>query len=137
MLSLADTVRATRILHLVLFLSVILYVFVGEALHPAAQNIPAIVQYGFLIVAGGVVVVAVVFRQMTAGQAEEVLCRNPEDVVAIGRWRVGQLVSCVLAESVALFGFALRFLGVSFGRAAPFYSAAILLFVIFRPTEPR
>ena len=137
MQSIAETVRGARTIHLVLFLSIILYVFVGEMLHPASQDIPASMQYGFLICAGGMMVLAVVFRRMTAGQAEEVLRRDPDDAVAIARWRTGQLVSYVLAESVALFGFALRYLGVSFGRALLFYGAAIILMVAFRLTDPR
>lgn len=136
-MDIVNTVRWARTLHLVLFLSIFLYVIAGEMQHPALESIPPLMQYGLFVVAGSVTIVAVVFRQMTAGSAEEVLRRTPDDAVALARWRVGQLVSYVLAESVALFGFALRFLGAPFGRVLPYYAAASVLFLVFRPTDPR
>jgi hypothetical protein len=119
-----------------MFISVFLYLFMGEWIPRTQQDVSTSLQYAFLVVSGSLIVAAIVIRQSTTGQAEEVLRRTPDDAQALARWRSGQIISFVLAESVVLFGFALRFLGAPLGRVLPFYAAGILLFLIFRPTAP-
>ena len=68
--------------------------------------------------------------------ALEVLRADPDNSQALQRWRGGQLASMVLFVSVALCGFALRFLGVALVRVIPFYLASALLLIWFRPSEP-
>lgn len=136
--TIAETVRWLRPIQLTFILSVCLFVFAGEKIiTPGRPDFPAALLYGILILAGSNIIIAVLFRYKTAGQAEEILRRNPDDAVALNRWRAGQLISYCMAESVGLFGFVLRVLGAPFARSIPFYGAAMLLLILFQPKDPR
>jgi len=51
--------------------------------------------------------------------------------MAVSRWRFGNLLSFVLAESVVLFSFALRFLGGTTWQSLPFYVVGIALMLVW------
>jgi hypothetical protein len=48
-------------------------------------------------------------------------------------WRFSTLLSLVLAESIALYGFVLRFMGASRRVSWPFFVCALILMVVWRP----
>jgi hypothetical protein len=75
-------------------------------------------------------------RQKFSAAALEVLRADPANVAALGRWRLGQFAPMVMAVSVALFGFVLRFLGAPLPQAALFYVGSIVLLLYFRPSDP-
>ena len=129
--------RSTRTIQTVFLFTAFLYPATAEYLHPQAKSVDAAIFYGVLIVAATDVVVAVLLRRAWLGPAEEALRANAEDGAALLRWRQAQIVPLVLAETVCLFGFVLRFIGAPLARAVPFYGAAIILIVLFRPTDPR
>jgi hypothetical protein len=64
---------------------------------------------------------------------EEQLMRDAADSDALARWRGGSLVTFVFCETVALFGFALRFLGAPLRDAGAFYVIAAALLVFWAP----
>jgi hypothetical protein len=51
-------------------------------------------------------------------------------------WRLGQIATFAISETVAMFGFTLRILGFSFPLVAPFYLAGIVLLLFFSPRPP-
>jgi hypothetical protein len=61
------------------------------------------------------------------------LRRQPQDPLALGRWRAGNLASLALCEAVALYGFVLRMLGGTFLGVTPYYAVAILLMLAWTP----
>ncbi|HVO62835.1 MAG TPA: hypothetical protein VMT53_18010 [Terriglobales bacterium] len=77
-----------------------------------------------------------VFRRMMVDKAAAALGSQPQDSSALARWRGGTIVTLVLCESVALFGFVLRMLGFSLSQAGTFYLAALVLMVFFLPRRP-
>ncbi len=128
-----SVVRQMRMLHWGLLVSLVLYVVVGEKLGPAEARGPEHLARAFiplLILTAGV---AAVIRQRMVRPAEEALQLRPDDLAALGRWRSGSLISYVLCEAVALYGFVLRMLGQTLWQAGPFYAVAILLMLVWTP----
>ena len=128
-----SVVRQIRILHAALLLSLVLYVIAGEELAPAEAKGLAHWDRAFvplLILTAGV---AAVIRQRMVRPAEEALRLRSDDPTAVGRWRTGNLISYVLCEAVALYGFVLRMLGQTLWQAGPFYAVAILLMLVWTP----
>jgi hypothetical protein len=135
-------IRQTRILHAVMLFSMFLYALVGEKVGPAPSMLQPTFYRAFVILAAALVCVALILRAQILAPALEGIKARPEDPVAWARWRVGNIVTFVICEGVALFGFALRMRGGKLAASLPFYGAAILLMLIWAPrldisdTEP-
>ena len=74
-------------------------------------------------------------KGMIAG-AEGTLRSQPEDTLALGRWRAGNIVTFALVEAIALYGLVLRMLGARLQDSVPFYAAAAVLLVVLGPRRP-
>jgi hypothetical protein len=75
-----------------------------------------------------------IVRRQKIAPAIERLRDQPDDRGAIQNLTAGSIVSVVvLAESVVLCGFALRFLGGTRPQAAPFYLAGVFLMLLWWP----
>jgi hypothetical protein len=61
------------------------------------------------------------------------LSTNSEDTASLKRWRSGVLLSYTCAESVVLYGFALKLLGARWNVAGLFLVVGILLLVAWTP----
>jgi F0F1-type ATP synthase membrane subunit c/vacuolar-type H+-ATPase subunit K len=83
-----------------------------------------------------VVVVAIIVRIKMVRLAAETLQTQPNDSAALVRWRTGIIASFVLAETIMLFGFALRFFGGTLLQVTPFYAVAIALMLLWWPRLP-
>jgi hypothetical protein len=136
MSALASQIRPLRIVHSILLVSVGLYAFLGEIQSQKGYELNPVLEIGFAVCAAWTVAVAIFLRRSMVAGALEVFRSDPENSRALQRWRLGQIISMVLAESVALCGFALRFVGVPVVRVIPYYLASVLLFLWFRPSEP-
>ena len=66
----------------------------------------------------------------------ETLRSKPDDANSLARWRTGAIASCIMAESVVLLGFALRFTGGTLKQALPFYAMGIGLMILWWPQRP-
>jgi hypothetical protein len=77
--------------------------------------------------------IALVVRSRMVTPAQEKLRVQTDDGGALKRWRIGSLISLVLVESVALYGFALRVMGGTRSHTWPFYLAAILIMLMWTP----
>ncbi|HXN22496.1 MAG TPA: hypothetical protein VOA41_07110 [Candidatus Dormibacteraeota bacterium] len=126
-------IRQTRVLHAVMLFTMFLYALVGEKMGPIPSPLQPTFYRAFVILAAALVVVALVLRSRILAPAVEALKAHPDDSVAWTRWRVGNTITFVLCESVALFGFALRMLGGKLAASLPLYAAAILLMLIWAP----
>jgi len=132
-----QSLRLLRIIGVATLLSIASFAMVGEVVGPSSAADLGLVHQAMLVVAVATGAAAVFVRRMLAGKAEEILRLHPDDAVALGRWRAGQLVAFALAESVALYGLVLRFLGGSLRDASPFYGGAALLLLAFWPKRPQ
>jgi hypothetical protein len=135
-LTLENSVRAVRILHAVILYSMILFILMAEDfLHHEPHKVH-LIWIGFLVTGLMVVGVAISFRLRTLQPAAEVLQTSPDDRMALSRWRFGNILSFVLAESIVLLGFALRFLGGTITQSLPFYIVGLALMLVWWPGRP-
>ena len=135
-LSLDSSVRVVRILYAVILYSMLLFILMAERfLHYEPHDVHLIWMV-FLVTSLMVIGVAVFFRLKTLQPAAETLQTIPDDRTAASRWRFGNILSFALAESLLLFGFALRFLGGTTWQSVPFYVVGIALMLVWRPRRP-
>ncbi len=130
-------VRVLRILQFALLASIVLYVGLAAILSTPPGRPPApilLIALTFLAVMN--VLVIMVMRRVFVSKAEEILRTNPEDAGALMRWRSGYIVTYAIAESVALYGLVLHFLGFTHVEVTPFFLAGFVLLVFFPPRRP-
>ncbi len=133
MISLRTTPKNVKILHLAFLLTVPLFVIELRLLHPAAHGVSNTIIFGFGAACLLDIVIASHFRGRMITPSEELLRANPEDTVALNRWRAGSIISFTYAESIVLFGFALKVLGASWNIAGIFFVVGILLLLAWTP----
>lgn len=130
-----NTLRILRIIWGASVCSIFVCILIGEGVpHSSPPAIPMLQVFGFICVSE--IVLIFVFRRMMVDKAAAALGSQPQDSSALARWRGGTIVTLVLCESVALFGFVLRMLGFSLSQAGTFYLAALVLMVFFLPRRP-
>ena len=137
--TLDDAVRTMRVLNAIFLVSVLLYAWVGEFAGPKSSLEPqqlAVYRIALGILAPMNVLIALGFRRKQVGIAAATLQSLPDDAEAIGQWRSGNLISFVLAETVALLGLMLLFLGGTLKISLPFYVGALLLLIVWFPRKP-
>ena len=127
------TLRNVRIIHGVILVSVLLYMLVIFQVHPREGHLSPAMPGVFAVFCATEIAVALVLRARLLTPYTETLRSNPDDAQALGRWRAGNLVSITLAQSVAVFGFVLKFLGANWFVAGPFFATAIFLLLIWTP----
>jgi hypothetical protein len=129
-----NVVKSLRILQVAMLVSIVLYIGILVRLAPQISETPRpvfLIAIMFLSVlnVGGILVI----RRLVVARAEAALRNNPADAPALVRWRAGYIATYAIAESVALFGLVLRFIGFSLAQAAPFFVAALVLILFFGP----
>lgn len=130
-------IKILRILQFALLASIVVYVGLATVLSTSPGRPPApiiLIALTFLSVMN--VVVILVMRRVFVSKAEEILRNNPEDAGALMRWRGGYIVTYAIAESVALYGLVLHFLGFTHVEVTPFFLAGFVLLVFFSPRRP-
>ncbi len=128
-----EAVKVVRILHGAFLISIPIYAAVGEFFGPMGAGPGKIIRGALIAVSLMNVGIAQLFSRRIVTAAEEALARNSSDGTALGRWRQGHLITFVLCESVALFGFAFRMLGGDLLQAAPLYVLAFALLLVWSP----
>ncbi len=128
-----STVRVVRTLHVALLVPASLYPLIGEKVGPPEPRDVKQIQAAFFVLAVVTLAAAAFFRWRWMRPPEEGPGLQPEKNDALGRWRIGNIVSFVLCESVALYGLVLRMLGGTLLQSAPFYVASVLLLLAWIP----
>ncbi len=127
------SLRNMRIVHVILLAAIAGYAYVAEMTLKPTTDAPPILVKAFPIVAVAEVVITFAIRRKLLRSAMEGLQRHAGDATALGQWRKANLFSMVMMVSVALYGLALRFVGGSRRVAAPFFVAAVILMLLWRP----
>jgi F0F1-type ATP synthase membrane subunit c/vacuolar-type H+-ATPase subunit K len=127
------SLRSMRIIHVILLAAIVGYAYMAEIMLRPTEVAPAIFVEGFSIMAVAEVVITFAVRRKLLRSALEGLQRDAGDAKALGQWRKANLFSMVMAVSVSLYGLALRFIGSSRQVAAPFFVAAVILMLLWRP----
>ena len=128
-----ETISKVRLLHLTFITTIFLFVLAIEVSHfgeqPVSAQILVAIQYVTIID----ILIGLMMRRKFMEAALEALKRTPEDANALLRWRNANIYSFVHAETVALFGVVLKFLGSSWRLAGPFFVIALLLLLWWTP----
>ena len=117
-----------------LIFAVAVYMYIGEKLavgKPGPIN-TMLFQIMAVVAVINVVLIFIIRRSMVAPPLDT-LRDNQSDATALNRWRTGYLITYVLCEAVALYGFILRIMGFSFRTVVPFYLASVILMIYFGP----
>ncbi len=131
------TLRFLRMLHGVVLFAMFLYVYAAEVvIAHQTRELNNVLPLAFGCISLVVVAIAQYFRMTKIRPAFEALQSKPDDVTALQRWRFGGILTAVLMDVVALYGFALRILGAPFKTALPFYAVGIGLMLLWWPREP-
>jgi hypothetical protein len=119
-----------------LLVSIALYVFVGERIsRPGAPDR----NLYFAVTLVAITTVGMIFAvwRLFVLRSEATLADHPEDASALKRWRAGYIYTYALCETLALFGFVLRFMGFTLSEVAPFYVVGFALMLLFSPRRAR
>jgi len=111
LMTLAGSVRVIRIVHAILLGTMILYPVIAEEIGPHQPRDIHVIWVSILALSLIVCGIAFYFQFKRVRPAAQTLQTQPDDAVALVRWRAGNIVSFVFAEAVMLYGFALRFMG--------------------------
>jgi hypothetical protein len=122
-------------MHRVMLVTVVLYAFLAERLVKSARSLPLTMTLSFGMTALVIASIALRYRMKMLSSAIDALRRNPQDAQALFRWRQAHILIMVLLLSMALLGFALRFIGASFWVVLPFYFFSFALLLIWAPRE--
>jgi hypothetical protein len=126
--------KVLRSIHAIFVTSILLYAFVAEKVMQRNTSAPSSTFVTIMtILAIAMTLIAATVRRRIVTPAIERLRVESEDPRALNRWRMGTMISFVLVECVALYGFVLRVLGASRSQTLPFYIVAILLMLIWTP----
>ena len=116
--------KIIQIIRFVLAASVVMYLFVILRLPSSAAPNP-IIHRALTVLCATLAIVIFVLRRTLVFRAEETLKRQPQDTMALARWRVGYVVIYALSLSIALYGLVLHFMGFSMSAVAPFLLAVL------------
>jgi hypothetical protein len=104
-----------------------------QLVKPPERPVPPGVVYALAAVAFGDLSMGFVMRKARVEKPLEVIRREPENSLALGQWRVGNLISFAQAETLTPFGVALKFLGASWRVAGIFFAVGLALIIVWRP----
>jgi len=132
-----SAVRVLRAVQVALLVSILLYLVLAMRLPtptPASTAPVTLAALGFLSVMN----VGIIFelRRVLVRRSAVILGNNPEDPLALMRWRGGHIATYAFAESIALFGLILRFVGFTLPQAGPFFLAGFVLLLFLGPRRP-
>jgi F0F1-type ATP synthase membrane subunit c/vacuolar-type H+-ATPase subunit K len=130
--------KLLQAVRIALLVSIALYVFIGERMGRSTTSAPDRNVY-FAITLVAITTVGMVFAvwRLFVLRSEAILADHPEDTTALKRWRTGYIFTYTLCETVALFGFVLRFMGFTLSEVAPFYVVGFALMLLFSPRRLR
>jgi archaellum biogenesis protein FlaJ (TadC family) len=128
-----SSLKLLRTVQVAMLISIGLYAFMAQGYGPAPKEVSLTLIYSIAALAIFVIAAILVVRRIFVKPAERVLQENPENTVALNRWRAGYIVTFALSEAVALYGVVLRFIGLPFSQVVSFFIAGFILMLFFGP----
>lgn len=129
----AASLRRGRVVHAALALVILFYVYLSEFLAPPDAKVSSSFVVSIAIFACVIALIAYQIRRKKLQPAMEKLRQDPNDSEALKNWRAASIAPSILAESIGLFGFVLRFMGAGRGVSWPFFLASLVLLAMWRP----
>ena len=124
--------KTIQIIRCALAAAVVLYFVVVLRLPSSARPNP-IIHRVLTVVCVTLTILIFVFRRTFVARAEATLQSQPQDAMALARWRVGYIVIYAFSLSIALYGLVLHFMGFSLPAVAPFLLVGFALILFFKP----
>ena len=121
--------RLLRTVQVAMLISIGLYAFIAQGYGPAPREVSLAFFYSMVGLAAFMVGPILLVRRFIIGPAEDTLAGDSENAAALTGWRFGY-------EAVALYGVALRFIGVGFRQVVPFFLAGLMLMLFLGPRRP-
>jgi hypothetical protein len=123
-----------RVMQIMFIVSVLLFILFLYVNPPATQSVDVPVQWG--------IVCCAIASALSGFSVQRMLRRAPSQSLADthsstprSRWFAGHLIRFATAESVALFGFALRMMGDSSNVVIALFACSLLLLAVWQPGE--
>ena len=132
-----SAVRVLRTVQVALLVSILLCLVLAMRLPTPtlAGTAPVtLAALGFLSVMN--VGIIFVLRRVFVRRSAVMLGNNPEDPLALMQWRAGHIATYAVAESIAVFGLILRFVGFTLPQVGPFFLAGFVLLLFLGPRRP-
>ena len=128
-------IKVVRTMQVAFIVSVLLFYYVCSTLHPIDPSKPPVAPsmgWGLVFCAIASALGGFLFQQMLRGAP---MPSDPatRDVTARSRWLSGHIVRFATEESVALFGFVLRFLGGPSTQVYLLFGGSLLLLLLWQP----
>lgn len=126
--------RTLRIVHLILIVSMLVYIWLPSHLRVRPSQLLNPVVYGALVVMALFLVGAIVLiRNLMLQRSMDQLALRPGDSGLLRRWYQGYVIIFCLCEAIVLYGFVLRFMGATLLQSVPFYLGGLALMLCFAP----
>ena len=133
MASLAKTYKELRFFHFMFVRTWFLFILCIQVVKPQARTVQPMIFYALAIVVIMDMALGVALRKKRVDAPIEVLRREPENGGALAQWRAGNIFSFAQAETVTLFGVALKFLGANWSFAGIFSLLGLVLMLLWTP----
>lgn len=127
--------RGLQVIRLAMLISITLYVVIAVLIPSHGNPNPLIFRIVSLVAVTNVGVLFVA-RRLFVASAADTLKSSPDNSAALAKWKTGHLITWAFAESIAIFGLVLHFLGFPMSLARVFFVAGFLLIAIFPPSRP-
>lgn len=136
-ISAQDALRTLRKMHGALITAVLMYVYTLHVIPaPVPQRIGAPLLATLAVLSASVIAFGIIIRKKKIEPAHETLRRIPDDLAALGQWRIGAMISAAFAESIGLFGLVIYLLGGTTKQAAPFFAVSLIVMLVWWPRKP-
>jgi hypothetical protein len=129
----AAALKQLRVIHVFFLVAILVYIYLAEHLAVNGRELPANFVGAMVAMAALDGLIAYYFRRKRMQPAAERLRLDPLDQNALKSWKQSTLVVLTLLVSVALFGFALRFMGATRAVSGTLFAAAFILMIVWRP----
>ncbi|MBZ5659151.1 MAG: hypothetical protein LAO08_01985 [Acidobacteriia bacterium] len=129
----AGALRQLQTIHVIFVVVIFMQGYVSEVPARTGTGVTESFIFTIAVVAWIELMIAHYHRIKRTIPAMEKLRRDSNDADALKQWRAGIILAMVLTLSVALYGVVLRSLGAGRRIAWPFFLAALIFLVIWRP----
>lgn len=129
-----NAARIMRIVYGGILIHMILVIILGEFyLRFQTVSLDVNILIGIGILCFGMLGFVIFVRRKVVGSAAEALRRNPDDKKSIQKWKLGNLICCVILDVIVVFGLVIQITGENRRLELPFFIVGIGLMLLWWP----
>lgn len=133
-----QALQQVRIIHGGFIVSWFLFILLIKFVLPAAgtsPDVPEFLPIVFGILCISEIGIAMFLRARFIGGSESNLRGDPDNPAALAKWRMGNLLSFVFAETITLFGLCLKFIGFGWNIVGAFFAVGMIMLLLWTPRK--